>query len=127
MALSQLVSSWHFRRLTAVLPDRSSIISVLPRGGLKSPPVALNQHPVRAPEAGVIGMINNRILSRLASLAGAPNAPAAGIDLHVKVDDIDDKGQVLMTLHAEASGELAYALDFYKAHPEIFHIEQEVI
>jgi thymidine phosphorylase len=97
------------------------------QGGLKSPPVALHRHPVTAPESGIVGMINNRILSRLASLAGAPNAAAAGIDLHVKVGDLVEKGQALMTLHAEASGELAYALDFYKAHPEIIHIEQEVI
>ena len=72
-------------------------------------------------------MLNNRVISRLASLAGAPNAPAAGISMHVRLGDVVDLGQPLMTLHAEAMGELEYALDFYNAHPQILHIEEEVV
>ena len=64
---------------------------------------------------------------RLASLAGAPSAPAAGLDLHVRLGDRVEKGQPLMTLHAEAAGELEYALDFYRAHPEVLRIEEEVV
>jgi thymidine phosphorylase len=38
-----------------------------------------------------------------------------------------ERGQPLMTLHAEAQGELKYALEFYRSHPEILHIEEEVV
>lgn len=97
------------------------------QGGFRQPPVAKFQHPVLAPRRGVVGMINNRILSRLASLAGAPNAPAAGLDLHVRIGELVEPGQVLMTLHAEAQGELEYALDFFASHPEVLHIEDDVV
>lgn len=97
------------------------------QGGLKKPPVAQFQHPITAQRSGIVALFNNRVLSRLATLAGAPNAPAAGIDLHVRLGDQVEKGQTLMTLHAEAAGELAYALDFYYAHPDVLHLEEEVV
>jgi len=97
------------------------------QGGLKKLPVAAFTHDIVAGRAGVIAMINNRVMSRLASLAGAPNSPAAGIDLHVRVGDVVEPGSVLMTLHAEAAGELEYALDFYRTHPDVVHIEAEIV
>jgi len=97
------------------------------QGGLKKPPVAAFQHDIVANCAGVVAMINNRVISRLASLAGAPNAPAAGLYLHVRIGDVVEPGTVLMTLHAEAAGELDYALDFYHTHTNVLHIEAEVI
>lgn len=97
------------------------------QGGLKTPPVAQFQHPLLAQKTGIVALFNNRVISRLATLAGAPNAPAAGIDLHVRLGDQVEKGQILMTLHAEAAGELAYALDFYNAHPDVLRLEEEVV
>ncbi|MCP5329849.1 MAG: thymidine phosphorylase family protein [Pseudomonadales bacterium] len=97
------------------------------QGGLKTPSLAPYRHPIVASKDGVVAMFNNRVISRLASLAGAPSAPSAGIDLHVRLGDKVEKGQPLMTLHAEARGELEYALDFYHAHPEALHIEEEVV
>jgi thymidine phosphorylase len=96
------------------------------QGGMKIPPVAAHTRTLLAPRRGVVAMLNNRVISRLASLAGAPNAPAAGISMHVRLGDVVDLGQPLMTLHAEAMGELEYALDFYHSHPQILHIEEEV-
>lgn len=97
------------------------------QGGLKTPPVAPFQHVVLAQKSGIVALFNNRVLSRLASLAGAPNAPAAGIYLHVRLGDRVEQGQPLLTLHAEAKGELEYALDFCRAHPEVLRIEEEVV
>ena len=97
------------------------------QGGMKVPPVAAHTRTLLAPRRGVVAMLNNRVISRLASLAGAPSAPAAGISMHVRLGDVVDLGQPLMTLHAEAMGELEYALDFYHAHPQILHIEEEVV
>ncbi len=97
------------------------------QGGLKTPPVAAHQHPILASRTGIVALFNNRVISRLASLAGAPTAPAAGLDLHVRLGDRVEAGQPVMTLHAEAAGELEYALDFYRSHPEVLRIEEEVV
>ncbi len=97
------------------------------QGALKTPPVAAFQHPIVSEKTGIVAMFNNRVISRLASLAGAPSAPAAGLDLHVQLGQKVERGQPLMTLHAEAQGELKYALEFYRSHPEILHIEEEVV
>ncbi len=99
----------------------------LAQGDLKTPPTAPFQYPIVAPNSGVVALFNNRVISRLASLAGAPVAPSAGIDLHVRLGDEVEKGQILMTLHAEARGELEYALDYYHTHPDILRIEEEVV
>ncbi|MCP6757153.1 thymidine phosphorylase, partial [Klebsiella pneumoniae] len=56
--------------------------------------------------------MDNRRLARIAKLAGAPRAPAAGLDLHVRLNERVETGQPLFTLHAETPGELAYALAF---------------
>lgn len=97
------------------------------QGGLKEPPLSSFRHEVQSQQSGVVSLINNRIVSRLASLAGAPNAPAAGLEMHVSVGDLVEVGQKVMTVHAEAAGELEYALDFLASHPEILRIEQEVV
>lgn len=95
------------------------------QGGLKEPPVAAHQHTLLAEEAGIVVAINNRIVSRLASLAGAPGDPAAGLDLHVRTGDVVEPGQPLMTLHAESPGELQYALEFHETHRRVLHIDPE--
>lgn len=95
------------------------------QGGLKEPPVAAHQHTLTAEVNGILVAINNRIVSRLASLAGAPGDPAAGLEMHVRVGDLVETGQALITLHAESPGELEYALDFHESHREILHIDPE--
>ncbi|MBU2097776.1 MAG: thymidine phosphorylase family protein [Gammaproteobacteria bacterium] len=97
------------------------------QGGLREPPRAAHIHTIVAPRAGVVAMLNNRVISRLASLAGAPVAKAAGVYMHVRLGDVVEQGQALISIHAEASGELEYALDFYHSHPQILHIEEEVV
>ncbi len=97
------------------------------QGGLRELPVAAFTHEIVADRSGVIAMINNRVISRLASLAGAPGSPAAGVYLRVSVGDVVEAGDALMTLHAEAAGELEYALDFYQTHSDVVHIEAEVV
>ncbi len=55
------------------------------QGGQRTPPVATHRAPIIAPRRGVISQIDNRLVSRIAKLAGAPRAQAAGIELHVRV------------------------------------------
>src|SRR5690606_9361648 len=98
----------------------------LAQGDLREPPKAAHVHTITSTRRGVVAMINNRVISRLASLAGAPADPAAGVDMHVRLGDIVEVGQPLLSVHAEASGELDYALDFYRSH-QALHLEEEVI
>jgi len=93
------------------------------QGGLRDPPVAAHTHVVTATQCGRVTTIDNRRLARVAKLAGAPRAPAAGLELHVPLGAKVESGMPLFTVHAEAPGELAYALDYIAAQPEIVHME----
>jgi thymidine phosphorylase len=75
-----------------------------------------------ADRAGRVGSVDNRRVARVAKLAGAPDAKAAGIEAHVRLNDMIEPGQPLYTIHAEAPGELAYALDYAAANPNIYQV-----
>ena len=94
------------------------------QGGLREVPLAPHRQVVEAPTGGHITAIDNRVLSRAAKLAGAPKAPAAGVDVHVRLGDVVRPGQPLFTLHAQAPGELAYARQYVNSRPPIFQISE---
>jgi thymidine phosphorylase len=79
---------------------------------------------VLAHGGGRVGTIDNRRLARVAKLAGAPTAPAAGVELHTPVGTTVEAGEPLFTLHADAPGELSYALDYVAARPPIVGVEE---
>jgi thymidine phosphorylase len=95
------------------------------QGGMRTPPRAAHRHPLDAPQAGRVQSIDNRKIAKLAKLAGAPDAKAAGVALHVKLGDRVERGAPLCTLHAEAPGELAYALGYAAANPGIFTVTEQ--
>ncbi len=95
------------------------------QGGMREPPVATHLRPVPALRGGTVIAIDNRRLARIAKLAGAPGAPCAGIDLHVQLGAVVEKGQALFTLHAATPGELAYALQYATSQPEAIHVMEE--
>jgi thymidine phosphorylase len=82
------------------------------QGGLRAPPLAPHRLEVPSPRSGSVAAIDNRRLSRIAKLAGAPLAACAGVDLHVRCGDFVERGEPLFTLHAASPGELAYALEY---------------
>ncbi len=87
------------------------------QGGRRIPPQPSHTEVVMCTRPGVVVEIDNRRLARIAKLAGAPRAPAAGVDLHVKIGARVSVGQPLFTVHAQAPGELAYSLDFLRRQP----------
>ncbi|MGK0249110.1 MAG: thymidine phosphorylase, partial [Oleispira sp.] len=97
------------------------------QGGFSEPGYADFNHTLRAEEAGIVSYFNNRFIAKLASLSGAPNAPLAGIKMHVRLGDKVEEGQALLTLYAQAQGELEYALQFYHSHPEAIQIDKEIL
>ena len=92
------------------------------QGGMREPPRAPHTHVVAAPAAGTVVTIDNRRLARAAKLAGAPQSPAAGLDLHTPLGTRVERGQPLFTMHAETPGELAYALAYVYGQPPIVEI-----
>lgn len=93
------------------------------QGGLREPPRPAVRKPLAADRSGRLVAINNRTLARLAKLAGAPDDKAAGVEMHVRLGDEIAAGEPLLTVHAETEGELAYALDYAAANPEMMTIE----
>jgi thymidine phosphorylase len=91
---------------------------------MRVPPVSRQRQPILAERPGQVGAIDNRRIARLAKRAGAPDDKAAGVDLHVRVGDLITAGQPLCTVHAEAPGQLAYALDYAAANRDIIAISQ---
>lgn len=89
------------------------------QGGMRTPPVSTNTQPVLAPRPGRITSFDNRRLAKIAKLAGAPEAKAAGLELSVRLGQRVDRGQPLFTVHAETRGELDYALEFTAANTDI--------
>ena len=89
---------------------------------MREPPVASFTRPLAATHAGRVTRIDNRRLARVAKLAGAPRDPAAGLILHVRLGDTVKPGQPLFTVHAQAAGELDYALAYATAQDEIIAI-----
>ncbi len=92
------------------------------QGGMREPPVASHTQTINARRAGIVSNIDNRRLARVAKLAGAPAAKAAGLELLVRLGDAVAVGQSLFTLHAESPGELEYALAFARSNEEILAI-----
>jgi len=95
------------------------------QGGMREPPVSAWREPVKAQRSGCVLAIDNRRLGRIAKLAGAPQAPCAGIDLHVRCGDFVERGQPLFTLHAGSPGELAYALQYAAAQHDTIHVMED--
>lgn len=95
------------------------------QGGMRVPPQAPLTEPVVASAAGRVIAIDNRRLGRVAKLAGAPLAPAAGVVLHVRPGDDVARAQPLFTLHAETPGELAYARSFLAGQTPIVAVGEE--
>jgi thymidine phosphorylase len=81
------------------------------------------REPALAQWSGRVTGLDNRRLARLAGLAGAPNVAVAGLELHVKLGQRVQAGQPLLTLHAQARGELEYARRYLEANP-VFTVEE---
>ena len=95
------------------------------QGGMRVPPRAPFTHRCCPTRRGRVGAVDNHRLARLAKLAGAPRAPAAGLEIHVKTGDVVTPDEPLITLHAESPGELEYATRYLRANPDIIVLSEE--
>ncbi|MGE4239769.1 thymidine phosphorylase family protein [Ramlibacter sp.] len=95
------------------------------QGGLREPRLAHYRHDFVSARSGCVIAIDNRRLARVAKLAGAPQSPCAGIDLHVRNGDFAERGQPLFTIHAESPGELDYARSYAAAQSDTVHVRED--
>lgn len=96
------------------------------QGGLFDIPSAPYTKTIVSTIKGKIILIDNRLLARLAKLAGAPKSKSAGVELLTPLNTLVEKGQPLFLVHAETQGELAYALNFHQQGHPIIHIEEAI-
>lgn len=94
------------------------------QGGQKVLPQGAFRRPVRAARNGRITSIDNRLIARVAKLAGAPEDPAAGVRLATRLGDKVEQGDVLFTLVSGTLGKIAYALDYVAENPCIIGISR---
>ncbi len=92
------------------------------QGGMRIPPSSTHRHPVASARRGLVVAMNNRKIARVAKLAGAPDAKAAGLELHCRIGSDVVAGEPLYTIHAEAPGEIDYTLAYVAANTDIITI-----
>lgn len=95
------------------------------QGGFREPILASFQYVITSNQPGVILNIDNRLIAKIAKLAGAPDSPAAGVDLHVRLNTTVEAGQPLFTIYAESPGELNYALHYFQLHQHVILIGEK--
>nr|WP_154224736.1 thymidine phosphorylase family protein [Marinicella rhabdoformis] len=92
------------------------------QGGIKELGHASYTQNILSDESGVITHIDNRLIARLAKLAGAPDAKTAGLFMQQRPGRKIMKGEVLMTIHTESNGQLKYAMNFYNQNKQMIRV-----
>lgn len=94
------------------------------QGGMREVPQSCCRHDHLAIKTGKVLQIDTKRLALIAKLAGAPQFKTAGIDLHVKLHSVVEKGEPLFTIHSQSPGELNYALSYLQENNEIIRLEE---
>jgi thymidine phosphorylase len=71
---------------------------------------------IRAEKTGRVRAIHNKVIARIAKLAGAPRDPGAGVYVFKHVGDPAERGESLLRVHAESKEPLKFALKFWDEH-----------
>lgn len=94
------------------------------QGGARTPPQAEFSRPIRAVRSGKVTSVDNRMIARIAKLAGAPEDMSAGVRLAVRLGDRVRQGDVLFTLVSGTLGKIAYAMDYVSTNPVVVEISR---
>jgi thymidine phosphorylase len=84
------------------------------QGRREIPPLGVHTQEILAEKKGTVTAINNRIIARVAQLAGAPHNAGAGVYLAKHVNEPVDFHQLLFRLYAESDEALAFAIRYWE-------------
>lgn len=93
------------------------------QGGMRTPPVAPFQEALCVARAGRVVAVDNRRLARIAKLAGAPLAAAAGLEFLAPIGCYLEAGQTWLVIHAQSAGQLQYARVYAEAQSDLLILE----
>lgn len=85
------------------------------QGAFREPPRATLERVITSDRSGTVKEFDNRRIARIAKFAGAPDSPAAGLRLHVRLGDTVAAGEPLITLHADTESEISYAMNYARS------------
>lgn len=74
-------------------------------------------------KVGKVIAINNKLISKLAFILGAPESKSAGIILKKKLGDIVDKNETLFEMYSNSELKLKYANTFLEEHKSIISLK----
>lgn len=94
------------------------------QGGFSEPGKAPHLHIVSAERDGIVTSFDNRRISRIAKLSGAPGRKTSGVLLHVSLGAHVECGAPLYEIHAETPGELGWALEYADSGPAPIKLEE---
>ena len=77
---------------------------------------------VKSDKSGVVKKVNNRNVSLIAKILGAPTDAKAGLFLRKRVDDEVKNGEVMFDMYAQKENNLEEAIDTFRNFP-IYEIE----
>jgi AMP phosphorylase len=104
-----------FRILESGMAYQKFIEIIKEQGGKETDPdellLAEKVYEVMSRKSGTIHHIDNRNISKIARIAGAPQDDKAGIYLHKHVGDHVKRGEVLFTIYAHNRNKLQFAID----------------
>jgi len=89
------------------------------QGPRECPPVGTHVKTIVSHRSGKICSINNKVIGRVALLAGAPNNAGAGVQLAAHVNDFRDPGDPLFTIYSDSEEALAYATRHWQANQSL--------
>lgn len=94
------------------------------QGGIFEPPFAQHTYIVRSKSQGKIVAVDNRYLTRIAKLAGAPKSKAAGVEFLTPIGTEINLEQPLFIIHSQTKGELEYAVNFLEQGHQFIQIKE---
>lgn len=75
------------------------------------------KYEFKSKTSGNVHEINNKILTKIAKVAGAPENKGAGVYIYVKLKNRVKKNQTLFTIYSENKKKLDYAIPLCKKNP----------
>ncbi|MEW6036038.1 MAG: AMP phosphorylase [Candidatus Micrarchaeota archaeon] len=85
-----------------------------PKVRMSDIPVGQYTHAVTSDVAGSIFHIDNKVISKIARIAGAPRDKGAGVLLHRLRGDRVEKGDKMFTIYAQSESNLGFAINALK-------------